>query len=242
MSCPPGMILNPRTLRCIRSNSRIAHDLVQEGVIADYLVAPARKTYRQRGPRVPAPCRPDQQRNPITGRCKKINNRTYKRKLYSPPPPPAFQQKIHYGHQIPIGHQIPVGHQIPFQQRRMLSEGPARLGRRAATVAPMGVNMDWVRTNCRNQQDPLTGAQFAYMNPYDLQDVVRLHDRTCVGAQPLHYKVAGEHGAGRPATLPGHSGWQLKQEDFDALRGAMRRQNPGYKIPALLQARGSRFY
>ena len=230
MSCPPGTILNPRTLRCIRSNSRIAHNLVQEGVLANYLVAPLRKTFRRQGPRVPTPCRPDQQRNPITGRCRKINNRTYKRKLYSPPPP------------APYGHQNPIGHQIPFQQRRTRSEGPARLSRRAAAVAPMGTNMDWIRTNCRNQQDPLTGAQFAYMNPYDLQDVVRLHDRTCVGAQPLHYKVAGEHGAGRPATLPGHSGWQLKREDFDALRGAMRRQNPGYKIPALLKARGPRFY
>jgi len=217
MSCPPGMILNPRTLRCIRSNSRIAQNLVKEGVIANYYVAPPRKTYRrQKGP---TPCRPDQQRNPITGRCKKIS-KTYKRKLYSPPPP--FHQ------------------QIPFGHRRILSEGPARAPRGTATVAPMGASLNWIYGNCRNQQDPLTGTPFSYMNPYDLQDVVRLHDRTCVAAQPLHYKVAGEHGAGRMAMMPGHTGQPMSQSDFDALRDAMRRRNPAYRIPSRIQ--GSRFY
>ena len=72
MSCPPGQILNPRTLRCIKTTSRIAQNLVNQGVIADYLV-PAqqyRKTYRQPRPR--KPCRIDQQRNPTTGRCRRV--------------------------------------------------------------------------------------------------------------------------------------------------------------------------
>lgn len=78
MSCPPGQILNPRTLRCIKTTSRIAQDLVNQGVIADYLVpAYYRKTYRQ--PRVRKPCRIDQQRNPATGRCRRVQ--TYKQPL-----------------------------------------------------------------------------------------------------------------------------------------------------------------
>lgn len=202
MSCPPGTILNPRTLRCIRASSRIAQELAQEGVIANYLVAPQRKTLRR--PKGPAPCRPDQERNPVTGRCRKA--RTYR------------QAKPVY----------------PFGQRRQLSEGRVRHG--------MGASPDWIRSHCRNQNDALTGAPFAYMSPYELQDIVRLHDRTCVGAQPLHYKVAGDHSAGRMATLPGHSGQPLTQGDLDALRNAMRRRNPAYKIPSRRQQWNPRFY
>lgn len=124
----------------------------------------------------------------------------------------------------------------PYQfSRRQLSEPPVRLPRGTSTVAPLGASMDWINSNCRNQQDALTGAYFAYANPYELQDVVRLHDRTCVGAQQLHYKVAAEHAAGRAATNPGKQGSQMTTEDFDALRSAMRRYNPAYKIPGRKQ-------
>jgi len=207
MSCPPGMILNPRTLRCIKASSRIARNLVQEGVIADYFVPQApRKTYTRR--RGPAPCRPDQERNPLTGRCRKITRS-------------KFRQTQNY--------------RKTFMPRRQLSEGPARLPVGVATVAPMGADLGWIRNNCRNQQDPLTGVPFSYTNPYELQDTIRLHDRTCVAAQPLHYKVAAEHKMGRAATLPGHSGRYMTQSDLEALRSAMRRRIPAYKLPGRMQ-------
>lgn len=69
MYCPPGSILNPETLRCVKTTSHIARDLVQRGIIADYLIPPVRRTYRRHPQR--KPCRPNQYRHPVTGRCRK---------------------------------------------------------------------------------------------------------------------------------------------------------------------------
>jgi hypothetical protein len=97
MSCPPGQILNPRTLRCIRTTSRIAQDLVKQGVIADYLVPiyQPRKTYRQ--PRARKPCRIDQQRNPTTGRCRRVYQ------------PQTRRQPLNQRRQLSEGSAIPPG-------------------------------------------------------------------------------------------------------------------------------------
>ncbi len=51
MSCPPGTVLNPRTLRCVKLTGRIAQQLVREGSIADiYAPMPAapRTTVRRK--------------------------------------------------------------------------------------------------------------------------------------------------------------------------------------------------
>lgn len=72
MSCKSGMILNPRTLRCIRASSRIAQELAAKGVIADYLVQ-YRRTIRK--PYERKPCSPDQERHPNTGRCRKATRK-----------------------------------------------------------------------------------------------------------------------------------------------------------------------
>jgi hypothetical protein len=79
--------------------------------------------------------------------------------------------------------------------------------------------------------DPLTRTPFAYADPAELQDLVRLHDGTCTFAPALHAKVAREHKAGIPATMPADRSSLMTLEDFSALRNTMRRRDPGYKIP-----------
>ena len=255
MACPPGMVLNPETLRCVRTTSRIAQELVRRGVIADYLVPPPQRGYRQgQGQRQrqrhqgPQPCRPDQVRNPLTGRCKKIARVTVRQPRGQNPYQYQYQQNPTPYQYQPIPTPIPIPYQYPratkrqnrnrnpYQfSRRQLTEPPLRLPRGTSTAAPIGASMDWIRSNCRNQHDALTGTDFAYTNQYELQDVVRLHDRTCVSAQQLHNKVAAEHAAGRPATLPANHRSQMTTEDLAALRSAMRRYNPAYKIPSRRQ-------
>ena len=236
MYCRPGMILNPETLRCVKTTSHIARDLVRRGVIADYLVpVQPRKTMRRYN--MPAPCRPDQERNPLTGRCKKINRKTYRQPVYQNMRQPVYQNP--YQHPVkPQLYPITKAYQNPRQvafDRRQLSEPSEVVPRGTATVAPIGATMDWIRGNCRNSHDPLTGSKFSHINPYELQNVVRLHDKTCVAAQPLHYKVAAEHSNGQEATLPSNPGRVMSTADFNALRTAMRRRNPGYKIPTRKQ-------
>jgi hypothetical protein len=180
MYCPPGSILNPQTLRCIKTTSRIAHDLAQRGVIADYLVPAQRRTYRR--PRQPRPCRFNEQRNPATGRCRKIGSQR--------------------------------------QTRRQLSEAPYRVPGGVSTTVPMGADLRWIQDNCRNTVDPVSRLPFSH---YDLPDIVRLHDRTCVKAPNLHTKIS----TGR---IPG-TRIPLTQDDLNTLQTAMRRRNPAY-MPA----------
>jgi hypothetical protein len=96
MYCPPGSILNPETLRCVKNSSHIARNLVQRGVIADYLVPIHRRTYRRHPQR--KPCRPDQHRNSVTGRCRKTYRSTPGRRTLSEgrtsAPPPEWKLYI----------------------------------------------------------------------------------------------------------------------------------------------------
>ena len=91
--------------------------------------------------------------------------------------------------------------------------------------------LGWVSTNCRNPADPLTGIPFTHAEPAALQELVRLHNGTCAFATPLDSHVAEQHKRGALATLPDDSRRHMTLEDFKALRDAMRRHTPGYKIP-----------
>lgn len=193
------MILNPRTLRCIRASSRIAEDLAEKGVIADYLVQYRRKTVRK--PYERKPCRPDQQRDPVTGRCRKATRK--QQPTYNRP------QKLN-------------------QQRRQLSEAPLRIPTGFSKPAPISADAEWIQYNCKNEQDPVTGKRF---DSSDVPDLLRLHERTCVTAPNLHNSITADHKAGRVAVIPGTHNTHLTREDFDALREGMRRRNPAYKIP-----------
>jgi hypothetical protein len=60
MSCPPGMVLNPRSLRCVRATGRVARDLVRRGNIGELDVgyyaaaaAPPSSYYRRQTVRAP---------------------------------------------------------------------------------------------------------------------------------------------------------------------------------------------
>jgi hypothetical protein len=70
------------------------------------------------------------------------------------------------------------------------------------------------------------------MDASALQELIQLHNRTCVLASPLHTKVALEHKAGNIATVPGDTTTHMTMADFKSLRDAKRRTEPSYKLPA----------
>ena len=89
---------------------------------------------------------------------------------------------------------------------------------------------DWANTNCINSRDPITGRDFKTLDSTALQELIRLHNRTCALATGLNDRVYAQHMAGQVATLPDGSA-HMTLDDFTALRAAMRRRNPAYKIP-----------
>ena len=152
MYCPPGSVLNPRTLRCVRTTGKTARSLVQRGNIADFFGYPPQIQHRRtvRRPRIAAAfgvgprtyCPTGYEHNPTTGRCIKIGGKTHA-KLYPQikQPPPIQKQEL----------------------RRTSSEGPLRLPLGSAGVAPLAdkhIILDWARQQCRNDRDPISGIQF----------------------------------------------------------------------------------
>ena len=254
MSCPPGTVLNPRTLRCVRVTGRKAQELVRQGNIADYFGRPqVYQQYRQRrrtykAPRahsiygpiqaanpLPVACPPGSQRNPSTGRCIRVGGKTYKR-MYRPQQQqqqvPLYQQQQQQQPQPLFPPRVRLNqNQI---RRRTSSNGPLKLPVGTASVAPLvdrpSLNA-WIAENCRNDKDPLTSTPFATVDTPTLQDVVRLHDRTCTFPVPLNAAVEQQHKKGNVATIPGDPNSNMTLDDFTALRNSMRRRNPKYKIP-----------
>lgn len=232
MSCPPGKVLNPRTLRCVKFTGRKAQELAQHGNIPEYYAqapAPVRRTLRR--PRVPsfaaafgaAPdyrpseCPPGHVRNPATRRCIKVGGPTHQR-LHQPPSLPPSPR--------------PQPREII---RRTTTERPVTLPVGSAGIAPLADRptiLGWAHAQCRNDRDPITGTPFASADATTLQDMIRLHNRTCTLAGPLNVKVAAEHKAGHVATIPGDQSSHMTLDDFKALRDSMRRHNPAYKLPS----------
>jgi hypothetical protein len=166
--------------------------------------------------RVPT-CGPGEELNPQTRRCIKVGGRTFKR-IYNPPPPI-----------LQVARRTLNSAPAPY-----VSEGPLRLPLGTAAVAPLGDRpaiLGWAAENCKNAVDPLTNTVLVNADTTALQELIRLHDRTCTLATPLDRQVATDHKAGRISTVPDSPTQPLTLDDFRALRDAMRRRNPAYKIP-----------
>jgi len=185
-------------------------------------------------------CQLGWQRNPRTGRCIKLAGKTYK-ELYGPPAvPAAYRQPVPLPLPLP---RVPLVRdpRVPIllprratDARRRSSEGTPTLPVGSAAPAPLvdrASLMGWMSHNCTNDRDPITGVPFASADAATLQEVLRLHNRTCTLATPLNDKVMAEHKSGQVATMPGDPSTHMTLDDFKALRDTMRRRIPGYKIP-----------
>ena len=245
--------MNPHTLRCVKATGRIGQQLVRgaqpayglqqyfaqaaapaQGMAGAFGAAPtARGTFWDRpataaaaaapalraAPQGPTLCAPGQNRNPLTGRCIRIGGRTYKKLHPAPPAPPPPVRAV----------------TAAAAARRTSSEETPTLPVGTAAPAPLGdaaIVQPWIRDNCKNKTDPVRGLAWTDADTTQLQEVIRLHNRTCVMASGLHSAVQAQHRAGTPATVPGDPATALTLDDFKALRSTMRRRDPAYKLPA----------
>ena len=206
MECPLGSFRNPITRKCIRIGGDVAKKLAKHRFpgVPGPQVQPSPYPYPYGYPVQPRvqPCPLGKERNPLTGRCKAIQNKTIKK-----------NSPYKYA---------------PTEVKKPVLQ--AKSGR--AIVAPFldrDSTLRWVYSNCKNTVDPITKQPFT-SQPF-LTDMIRLHNGTCTLASGLHSKVAADHKAGHLATVPGDPQTHMILDDFNVLRDAMRRVNPSYKIP-----------
>jgi hypothetical protein len=231
MQCPPGLILNPKTLRCVRVTGKVGRGLYNEGYVRNAEIQAAahavpfgyqprnrnRFTIRKPGfllrrePKlaISKPCPPGTTRSLQTRKCIKLGGKAYKKvfgstPVYEPVPSGLSEPKV----AIPLG-----------------SSGAAPLANKPALL-------DWTTQNCKYANNILTGRRFADDSVSNLQSIVRLHDGVCMAAPSLNSLIGAQHKAGQIATLPHDKTTHLTLGDFNALREVMQRTVPGYKIPA----------
>jgi len=231
MQCPPGLILNKRTRRCVLPTGNVGKRLYAQGNVrnAEVQEAMAYSPYRAfyRAPKqVPTPfyqapkpfyqpyqapklapkpieaCKPGYVINRMTRRCIKIGGDTYK-KLY---PEVRNLDSMSDSDRLIEGLSGPV----PMEDRNSI--------------------ITWLSKNCKYTKDPLTGKDLITYNLPELQNLVRLHDGSCTLAPRLNDRIVAEHKENKIATLP--SGAHLTLGDFKALKQVMLRTVPGYSIPA----------
>jgi hypothetical protein len=91
--------------------------------------------------------------------------------------------------------------------------------------------LQWVNTNCKFYKDSITGKNIEDYDLASLQNLVRIHDGSCTLASKLNDRIVEQHKANKIATLP-YTNAHMTLGDFKAVKEAMRRTVPGYKIPA----------
>jgi hypothetical protein len=172
-----------------------------------------------------AECPPGKVRNPYTRKCLRVTGRKARQLIKEGviAPPLRATQRAH-----------PLFAARPGL-RRQLSEPPLQLPLGTAAVAPLADRatvLDWANANCVNDSDPISGIPFVSAETAALQEMIRLHNRTCTLATPLNSKVAADHKTGQISTMPGDPTTTMTLDDFTALRDAMRRRQPDYKLPS----------
>lgn len=239
MSCPPGTVLNPRTFRCVKASGKTAQQLIQYGNIstveaqlAQLQIHEPSRPMQARVPKLvmaPPPCAPGKERNPATGKCITIGGRTYQQ-LYPPAPTPVAATSL-------PATALPAVVQKAQKEaviRRESTEPNIHLPVGSATVAPLADKdtiITWATRHCNNTTDPIKKVPFINEDTITLQELVRLHNRTCVLASGLHGRVAAQHQRNKVAAIPDDTKTHMTLDDFKALREAKRRTQPGYKIP-----------
>ena len=162
------------------------------------------------------PCPYGQERNPQTGRCVKIGGRTYKKVRGPAPAPPAYRAAPTYGAAAPAY----GGPQHLGQRHRAATEPYIR-----SMLAPMTDQANivgWTRAQCKNQVDPLTGRAFVSQDTASLQQLVRLHNRTCVSSNALKRQVDADRSRGITSVIPGTYD-PLNATDYESLAASQRR-------------------
>lgn len=150
-------------------------------------------------------CPPGYERNEQTQRCIKIGAGTYK-KLH-PPAPAPYVSPMTNSDRLAVGLSGPA----PMEDKESI--------------------LQWVNKNCKFYKDSITGKTIEDYDLASLQNLVRIHDGSCTLASKLNDRIVEQHKANKVATLP-YTNAHMTLGDFKAVKEAMRRTVPGYKIPA----------
>ena len=241
--CPPGLVFNPNTLRCVKAEGRRGKRLqsipafqrTRVAAVPVYNALPefarslTRSFTQSRLPslrdefRLPVftrrqsnagdRCPEGKILNPATGKCVKVGGRV--------------QRRINRG---PLGDEDGTRERsVPMLYTRKASKIP--LGQRESM-------RNWISTQCANSEEPFTGKNLRAMTENEMSSLIRTSAGTCLRAEYLDRHIRHERERGREVMDP-IAPRKLTLSNMDILGRVVRRVVPDYRVPQFTRKAGA---
>lgn len=241
--CPPGLVFNPNTLRCVKAEGRRGKRLqavpafqgTHVAAVPVYNALPefarslTRSFTQSRLPslrdefRLPVftrrqsnagdRCPEGKILNPATGKCVKVGGRV--------------QRRINRG---PLGDEDETRERsVPMLYTRKASKIP--LGQRESM-------RNWISTQCANSEEPFTGKNLRAMTENEMSSLIRTSAGTCLRAEYLDRHIRHERERGREVMDP-IAPRKLTLSNMDILGRVVRRVVPDYRVPQFTRKAGA---
>ena len=239
-ACPPGLVFNPQTLRCVKVGGRIGKRLAPIASEEAGWSTRTRKNnfYSRAESYVPKLLRnltrsvTSQSRLPEL-----LTQRSPTRSI-----PVTFENRCPVGKILnpATGKCVKVGGRVQrkIQRAPTVGEGEGRgppilYTRKASKIPQAGreAMRNWISTQCANSEEPFTGKNLRAMTEDEMSSIIRTSAGTCLRAEYLDQHIRHEREKGKDVVDPLNPRRQLTLSNMDILGRVARRILPDYRIP-----------
>ena len=236
--CPPGLVFNPNTLRCVKAEGRRGKRLqavpafqntrapsLERLAVPVYDALPefakslTRSMTQSRLPEI----KTQFQLPTFTRRQSQNTNRCPEGKILNP----------ETGKCVKVGGRV----QRRLEQRPRDDIEEERnvpiLYTRKASKIPVGQResmRNWISTHCSNSEEPFTGKNLRSMTDNEMSSLIKTSAGTCLRAEYLDHHIRHEREKGREVMDP-VAQRKLTLSNMDVLGRVVRRVVPDYRIP-----------
>lgn len=242
-ACPPGLVFNPQTLRCVKLGGRIGKRLAPIASEEAGWTPPTRRNnfFSRAGSFVPKLLQNFTRSVTSQSRLPQLLTRRVSASLR--PPMASDENRCPPGKILnPTTNKcVKVGGRVQRKIQRTPSlevEGDIRalpiLYTRKASKIPVGSResmRSWISTQCTNSEEPFTGKNLKAMNEGEMSSLIRTSAGTCLRAEYLDRHIRHEREKGREVVDPLNPRRQLTLSNMDILGRVARRVLPDYRIP-----------
>ena len=238
-ACPPGLVFNPQTLRCVKVGGRIGKRLAP--IVSEEAGWTTRKNnfMSRAGSYVPKLLR---------NFTRSVTTQSRLPELLTQRSQPTRSIPVTYENRCPVGKIlnpatgkcVKVGGRVQRKIQRVPTagegegRGPPILYTRKASKIPEGgreAMRNWISTQCANSEEPFTGKNLRAMTEGEMSSIIRTSAGTCLRAEYLDQHIRHEREKGKDVVDPLNPRRQLTLSNMDILGRVARRILPDYRIP-----------
>jgi len=237
--CPPGLVFNPTTLRCVKAEGRRGKRLqavpaFQEtrttlgrlavpvyDALPEFARSLTRSATQSRLPELRSDLPTFTRRAPSEDRCPEG-------KILNPD----------------TGKCVKVGGRVQRRLERRPEDGERNvpiLFTRKASKIPIGPResmRSWISTQCANSEEPFTGKNLRAMTDNEMSSLIKTSAGTCLRAEYLDQHIRHERERGKEVMDP-VAQRKLTLSNMDILGRVVRRVVPDYRVPQYTRKAGA---